>query len=278
MQPTPHRPESPAFSWSRVLGALIICAGILGLALSLGGLIFITIASGSAEAALMRELDTIDRSLATTNEGLIVADSALAEAETTLGSLSNTLNSATRAITETRPTIGSLQELAGTGLPQTIEATRQALDGAQDTAVIVDNVLGTLAIFGVSYNPEVPLNIAIGRISDSLSGLPASLEEVATGLGTAGDSLTSIAGDLEQVATGLDAIAVSVGEATTVIEQYQTIVGDLRGEIALVREGAPVWIMAARIAFSLLMIWLALAQIGLLTQGWELMGRPTIRR
>lgn len=274
MQPS----SGSQITWNRVLGTTLIGAGVLGLLISLAGLIFVTVASTTARAALARELNTLDRSLTAASEGLAIADSTLAEARTTLSSVSTTLINATQAITATQPTIASLQELTGTGLPQTINSTRQALASAQETARIVDGVLSTIAIFGVSYNPEVPLNVTIGEVSDSLAALPPTFEEVSTGLSTASTNLDTIAGDLARIAESLDTIAESMGEATAVIDQYQTIVADLQAEVAAVRGAAPGWITAVSLGLMLLLIWLALAQVGLLWQGRELIRRDVTGR
>lgn len=255
------------------MGATLIGIGIFGLIISLAGLIFVAIAGSAASGALNRELNTLDRALAATSEGLSVADSSLAEARSTLSSLSTTLDSATRAITDTQPTIVALEELTGTGLPNTLNSTQQALGSAQAAARSAEGVLRGLNFFGLSYSPEVPLDVAIGEVSDSLGALGPPLAEVSTGLGTAGTNLSTVAGDLAEVAVGLDALASSVGEATGVIEQYQSVVGDLRGELEAVRAAAPGWITAVRVGLSLLLLWLGLAQIVPLTQGWALLER-----
>lgn len=273
MQPVAPPPAGPKIEWPRVLGITLISTGILGLVISIAGLIFVAIAGSAASGALSRELNTLDRALAATNDGLVVADSSLAEARTTLSSLSTTLEGATRAISDTQPTLAALEDLTGEGLPETIGSTRQALASAEEAARSAEGVLRGLNFFGLNYSPEVPLDVAIGEVSDSLGALNPSLAEVSLGLGTAGENLAIVADDLAEVAAGLDAIASSMGEATAVIEQYQSVVGDLRGELEAVREAAPGWITAARVGLSLLLIWLGFAQVGPLTQGWALVQR-----
>lgn len=270
-------PPPSAPTLARWIGVTLIVAGSLGLLLSLSGLIFVTIAGSAAEGALSRELDIFDQALTTTSDGLAIADSTLANSRNTLAALSATLDQATTAITETQPMLASLEELTGEGLPATIGSTRQALASAQATAQIVDRALSAAAIFGVPYNPEVPLGVAIGQVSDSLADLPADLEEVSVGLGTANDNVGQLASELKQVSAEITTIARSVGEASAVVEQYQGVVDDLRGEIAAIREGAPLWIMLVRLGLTLLLIWLGLAQVGLLSQGWERLGRGGAR-
>ncbi|NTU78093.1 MAG: hypothetical protein HGA45_01610 [Chloroflexales bacterium] len=262
---------SPALA--RWIGVTLIGTGILGLLLSLASMTFVMIAGATAEGALIRELDTFDKALAATSDGLTVADRALADTHSTLAALSATLNNATITITETQPMIGALQDLTGEGLPETIASTHQALTSAQETAQIIDGVLGSIPFVGSRYSPEVPLNVAIGQVADSLTELPTSLEEVSAGLGKASDNIGTIATNVGEVSAGIAAIAQSVSEAAVVVEQYEVVVGDLRGEVAAVRAAAPGWITMVRLGLTVLLIWLGLAQISLLFQGWELLGR-----
>lgn len=268
-----HLLDEPRIRWPRVVGGALIATGLLGILLSLAGIIFTGRAGDAAQAALARELATLDRALAATAEGLVIADDALTNTAGTLGSLSTTIGGATRAISETGPTIDTLQDLTATTLPESITSTRQALDSARETARVADQVLGALSFLGLNYNPEVPLATAIGRVSDSLSPVPGDLQEVAAGLGTAEASLTALTADLAEVQAGIDEIGASVSQATGVVEQYQAIVVELRAEVAAVAEDGPGWISWVRWGTFTLLVWLALAQIGLLAQGWELIGR-----
>lgn len=262
-----------AASLPRLLGFTLIGTGILGIVLSLAGLVAVAVAGSAAEAALLRELATLDRTLVITSEGLGVTEAALGDAQALIEGIGTTVGQATTAITTTQPALSSLEQLTGSSLPQTIGSTRQALDSAQQTARIVDGVLGTLAIFGVDYNPEVPLNVAIERVSTSLADVPAELEEVSRGIGTANEQVSAVADDLGDVAANLDALSLQIGEATGVIQDYQALAGDLRAELSAVKEAAPRWILGARIGMTLLLIWMGLAQIGLITQGAERLRR-----
>lgn len=257
---------------ARWIGAVLVGAGFLGLLISATGLFLVATVGTTAEAALERQLEALDKALLATSDGLAVAESSIAEARLALASLSATVDNVNRAIGDTQPTIDRLQEITGTGIPQTIDSTRQALASAQETARIADGVLGTVAIFGLRYDPDVPLNVAIEQVSASLGELPASLEQVSAGLETTNENMATVAGDLTRVARNIDAIGANVGEAAAVVDQYQVIVGDLRDDLATLREAVPFWLLSIRSMTILMLIWLALAQVGLLTQGWQLMG------
>jgi septal ring factor EnvC (AmiA/AmiB activator) len=267
---------APRKQWPRLVGATLIGTGLLGIALSLAGLLFVAIAGAGAQQALTRQIATLDQALVATADGLAIAEGSVSDAEAALGSLSTALVNATRAISDTQPTLDALQDLTGSTLPQTIDSTRQALASAEATARVADNVLGALSFLGLRYNPEVPLSDSIGQVSASLADVPAELSEVATGIATARASLEELTGDLEAVADDVDAIEESVSDSAEVVAQYQQVVGTLRAEIASVRETAPFWLGAARWGLFLLLVWLALAQLSLLAHGYELLGRAAL--
>jgi hypothetical protein len=257
----------------RLVGGALIAAGLLGILLSFAGMVFVAVAGGAAQRALTRELTTLDRALAATGEGLTIAETTLNDAERTLDSLGAAISDATRAISDTGPALDSLRGLTGTTLPQAIGSTRQALGSAQETARVADRVLGALSFLGLDYSPEVPLNVAIGRVSESLAPLPADLANVSNGLDAADANLAELTASLGEVGAGVEGIREGVGDALGVVDQYQEIVGDLRGEVAGVAETAPGWIGWARLWSFLFLSAIALGQIGLLAQGWELLGR-----
>jgi len=270
--------SSPRLRWPRLVGGTLIATALLGVLISLAGMIVVAQAGATAQQALIRELMTLDRALVATGEGLTIAGGALTDVEGTLGSLSATLVSATQAISETQPTLATIGDLTGTSLPQTIRETQVALASAQTAAVSAEDVLSSLRFLGVRYSPEVPLAEAIGGVGASLADIPGDLAEVAAGLDDASANLEQLTGNLAQVATGIDAIAGSVDQATGVVEQYQEIVGDLRTEVASIGEALPGWINIARWGLWLALVWMALAQIGLLAQGWAMIQGDTVTR
>jgi hypothetical protein len=124
-----------------------------------------------------------------------------------------------------------------------------------------------------AYNPEIPMHEAVGNVAASLETIPASLREAEAGLDAAGTSLDMLQGNLGAMTSGVGQIAGSLEESRAVVSQYQGIVSDVQGMITNVRTSLPQWLQWLRIGLSLVLIWLGIAQIGLITQGWELVAR-----
>ncbi len=263
--------------FARITGLVFSIAAVMGLGLSLAGLILLGGFSGRISANLLGALEYLDRALAISSDGLETAESSLLAADSALESLASTLDGVNESLQGMDPTLTALSTLLGKDLPGTIEATQDSLDSAQTSARNIDNVLTSLSripFFGtLVYNPEVPLNETIGEISDSLDAIPRSLRDAKSGLDIADRNLTTITSDLGNIAQNTDQIDLSIADALLVIDEYQTLVSDMQKRVKDFRQELPGQLRLATLAAALLLIWLAIAQIGLLAQGAEFMAR-----
>lgn len=267
-QPAPRRSGCAPF------GLLLMGGGLLGLVLAVAGLVAVGLGMSQVEQAIVARLDLADRALTTTDEGLAVAGVALNDADATLKTLSATIGGATQALSDTLPTLEGVGALAGDELPATIRSTQTALRSAQATARVIDQVLGAISSFGLisaaTYNPQVPLSAAIGEVSASLNELPASLGTIGAGIDRSAASLGEVNGDLAQAAESIAEIGASVRAASGVVAQYRQLVGELQAEVRGLRAALPGWVSLLRIGLALVLAWMALAQLGLIAQGWDL--------
>lgn len=259
----------------RIAGLLLIGAGIAGLVVSLAGFFIGLPALSATEEILSIRIVDLDQALVAAADGLTAADTSLAGATETMIAIETTVRSSGQAISDTLPAIDRVGTLVGVEIPRAIRSTQQTLASARETARVADAVLGAISRIGLlsanAYNPDVPLNQAIQQVSDSLDPLPASLGAVRDRLTVTGANLRQIGANTENVAENIGAINASFRDARQVISRYQTLVTDLRSDLATLRAALPVWFGAARIVLALLSTWFALAQIALFTQGLTLL-------
>jgi len=255
----------------RMVGLLLIGAGVVGLIISLAGLFIGLPTLSAAEETLNSRIADLDQALIAAADGLNVADSSLASATETITAIETTVRSSGQAISDTLPTIDRVGTLVGVEIPRAIRSTQQTLE----TARVADAVLGAISRIGLlganTYNPDVPLNQAIQQVSDSLDPLPASLSGVRDRLTITSANLRRIGANTEAVAENIADINAGFRDARQVINRYQTLVTDLQAEIAALRAALPVWFGAARALLAILSIWFALAQFALFAQGISLL-------
>lgn len=261
-------------SLARLAGWTLIGGSLLGLVLSLAGLLLLAINLPRLYNTTRHMITTADEALTATGDGLVLASAALSDAEAAVFTLRTTIGDASSTITATLPAIDSLISLTGTDLPRTVGATREALVSASETARVADTVLASVSsipiIGSTLYNPQVPLHVAIGEVATSLDGISPALADVQGGLRTARSNSTRIAGDLEILATNVGAIGKSISETQQVIARYQGVVNALQTQLDQLR-GAPGWVLGGGLGFALFLLWLGLAQLSLLLQGRALL-------
>jgi methyl-accepting chemotaxis protein len=261
----------------RVVGIALIVAGASGLIFGIVGLVALGQVQRSIEIYVSQNLGLIGDALAATSEGLALAESSLAQATSTLEALAGTAANTGEAMSGTVSTVDEVAEFLGEQLPATVATTQATLMSAATSAKLVDDVLALITgipfLGTAQYNPEVPLHQGLEEIAAGLDGIPDSLDTVQDGLVAASDGLQRVGEDLHLMASDISQIATSVESAQSVLSQYQDVVVGLQDLIASLQEGLPEWLLWLRLGLSLVLIWLGIAQIGLMTQGWELIGR-----
>jgi methyl-accepting chemotaxis protein len=162
-------------------------------------------------------------------------------------------------------------------LPDTIATTQETLKSVATSAKLVDDLLAVVTNIPFlsleAYNPEVPLAKGFNQVANSLNRIPRSLIRAQDGLASTVVSMEEVEGDFAKMAKDMGEIATDLEAARSVIVEYQEIVSELQGTVSSTRQSLPDWLRMARWGLSLLLVWLGIAQIGLLAQGWELIER-----
>jgi methyl-accepting chemotaxis protein len=261
----------------RVAGIALVVAGVAGLAFSILGLVVLDRVHERVEPALIEQVELAERTLAATAEGLTLLDTSLADAAEMAGSVEATMASVSRAAGDAVPTLDSVGKMVGEQLPETLKATQDTLASVAQSAQLIDDVLAVVTaipFLGLqSYNPETPLHEGLGDVASSLDEIPTSLIAAQEGLDVASGSLERLQESFTAIAESIASLTTSLGNAQSVVVQYQDVVDDLQGLVVSVRQGLPQWLRWLRLSLSLVLVWLGIAQIGLVSQGWELIAR-----
>ena len=258
----------------RLLGLGLVIVSAVGLVLSLVGLVFVARASRGIAANTQDALEVIASTLETTSEMLALIDKTLGETADAVGTARTTTLDIRQTLQATDAMLTSLTGMLGSDLPEVVTSTQASLESAQASAQVIDGVLlGLNAIApltGVSYNPDQPLAESLAEVETSLDSLPGTFTEIAKDVSAAQDDLGVVEDDLNALADDLADIEASLKEAQEVITDYRAQVDDLTARVSDLQERVPRWVRAATLGAIFVLVWLALSQIGLLFQGWEM--------
>lgn len=261
-------------SLKRVLGVSLMIFSALGLVISLFGLLAVCKVSGpfaqSADEALTLSLTALN----TTSQSLDLVQSALGEAQDALGAVETVILDTGDGLHNTGALMGSLSDALAGDLPQVILSSQHSLTAAEEGAAVIERMLHGLnvisALTGVTYDPDVSLTESFARLNQSLDDVPQTLAEVDGTLNAVQDNLNSMQPSFTDLTGTLKESEAILAEMEASIDDYNGVIQELSLKIGGLQESLPNWIRIVTFALYFLLIWLAVSQIGLLWQGWEM--------
>lgn len=257
------------------LGRLLQVSGYAGLIFSLAIAVGLPLTAVRTTPGLEARIGNLTGRLESVAELLDSTAGALENAAGALDDTSVGLETTEVALANTEPLLGSVSELLGTQAPETIRSTRSALLSAQDGARAMDRVLRGLSLLGLDYNPDVPLDESLAQTAASLEPLPRALEQVESDLETVQGDLELLRGDLDTVASDLDELSETLsplGEDLKAQSDSLTAIAAILDDLG---SGLSTQLLAVALVGSLLAVWVAAGQAGLIViGGWLQEGVP----
>jgi len=271
----------------RILGILVMIAGILGLLLSLTGLVMVWVTKPNIAIYANTTIDTLSQSVVTSQNVMEITGQALGATIDSVDALSEMLGTTAATVEDTKPVLDDISILMEDSLPSTLGAATDSLYTAQAAAQVLESTIQSLETFrfllsatpligdlagqpGEMYNPEKPLADSLGEVASNLEGLPDTFVEISTNLSKTDDNLASIQGNLITMSDSVGLISTSLGEYKAMITQSQSSMDNLKSILTNLQSNLPAILNGFVIAVSLFLIWLLAAQIVILSQGWEL--------
>lgn len=271
----------------RILGALVMIAGILGIILSLAGVVSVWVVKPNVTNYVEITIQTIETSVITSQKALQVTGQALGATVVSVDALSTMLSTTAVSVEETQPVLDQLNVMMGETMPSSMESASDSLKTAQQAAVVLESAIKSLENFRAAmsatpllsslveqpkqtYNPEVPLADSLGELATTLESLPATFTEMSADLDKADDNLVTIQSNLVTMSDSVGQISKSLSEYQAMITQSQSSMENLISILTNINNNLTSILNGVAMAFSLFFLWLLVAQVVILTQGWEL--------
>jgi len=258
----------------RASGILLIFAALLGVILSIVGLVAVWRTEGQVVAALQDGADLSLRTADATAEMLQVADVTFSQLDSSLVQMELLAQHLDTALDTTSDIAQSVGDLAGDDFITVVRDTQRSLGTVQASAKLIDDTLRLITaipFLGTRYQPDVPLQTSVAEVSHSLDKIPATLRQVQVGMNSTVDASKSLQSDVQALSANVTEIRTNLNRAQTVIGQYQTIVAELQTAAQRARSRAVLWGSRFAWAISAFLIWLLVSQLGVLLNGAALL-------
>ncbi|MEX2623763.1 MAG: hypothetical protein WD651_08540 [Acidimicrobiia bacterium] len=251
----------------RTRGPLISRIGTAGLI----GTVLVTITAWLLVDDLFRRLDgTLEvtgSALQTIGVTLDIADEALANLTLTLEVASAATNQASASAATVSEAIDETVVIIGEDLPASIEAIRAAMPGLIEASAVIDSTLSGLALVGVPYNPEVPLDDAFRDLDRQLASMPQSLRDNAATIGELVPQADGFRDQSTLLATQVGLMRTTVENARTVIDDYRVTTDQVDVVVRTTTDGLGRSELTARLLVVLVGVMSALTMSGFVVVG-----------
>jgi len=271
----------------RVFGVFVMLAGVLGLLLSLAGLVGVWVVKPTIAGYAGTTIDTLNDSVVTSQKVVDVTGQALGGTIDSVDALSEMLGTTAATVEDTKPIFDEFDTIMATTLPSTLKAATDSLYAAQEAATVLESTMKSLDTFrfllaatpmlgdmiqlpAETYSPEVALADSLGDLATSLEGLPDTFVKVSTSLSDTDEKLVAVQGNLVTMSDSVKLISSSLGEYQQMLTQSKSSMDNLTSILASIQGNLPTILNWGAIVLSLFFAWLLAAQIVILSQGWEL--------
>lgn len=258
----------------RALGAALMVFSILGLVISVSGLAAVFVVGRQVGQTAGEALTPTLTALDTTTQSLDVVHSALGEAHDALAAMETVTQDTDEGLQNTSALIGSLSEGLVGDLADVVSNSQRSLEAAEEGAAVIEGVLDGLNVIsgltGVTYDPDVSMAESFALIRESMETVPDTLDEVDEGLKAIKENLDGVQTGFADLADTVDDSKEILVAAQTSVEDYNSLVRELSLNLRALQQNLPNWIRIGTYGLYFLLIWLAISQVGLLWQGWEM--------
>ncbi len=165
----------------------------------------------------------------------------------------------------------------------TTQVISASLDAAQDGLVIIDQALQTTTA-SLDTATQVTASLAvtmqdIGVLAEGFqsflnSGIASFLIPNKSELEDTDENLANIQMELAEMVTNMGDITQTVSDSQQSVRTYIIAIEEMQIQLLSIQMNGPQWINAITWIFTIGLAWLAVAQIGLLVQGFEYFRSP----
>lgn len=271
----------------RILGVLVMLAGLLGLVLSLAGLVGVWVAKPVVVNTAGTTIDTLRQSVVTSQGVMEVTRQALGATIDSVDALSDMLGATGATVEDTKPVLNKIDIIMSATLPTTLKTATDSLGTAQAAARVLESTIQSLDTFrvllsatpllgdllpqaGEPYSPEKPMADSLGELAASLRDLPGTFVAMAADLNAADDNLAVVQENLITMSGSVKLISSSLGEYQAMVADSKSSMDNLISILTGVQTNLPTILNLGAIVLSLFFGWLLAAQVVIFSQGWEL--------
>jgi len=164
------------------------------------------------------------------------------------------------------PVIDSLDETTEL-LITTLEATSEGL------TVVDDSLNAATDTLSATTQTAETMAQTLVEISSLANGIVGLVNLVGGDVDSLEDQNSDFSAEIQSMTNNLSQVTTNMSEAQEVVDAYQVAANNAKIQLENIQQNGPTWITIAVIVLTMMFVWLAIAQVGLLLQGLDLIRR-----
>lgn len=250
----------------RVLAAITIGISVVMLVLSLAGIAGCWMANAQISGSIVDVLTVADTRLETVDKGLDKADAALTRARATTAAVEKSAESLGADVEQNKPVVTVISNTVGAELAPLVHTTRETVRTVREAVVAVNSTIEALNAMPFVSVPTPELT-TLQKLSDDLESLEAMVKELRATIDRRRSEI--VQGTVSVVTGPTTQIDSALERAQATVAQYSQRVKSIRAALAAARSEVPVWLNVAAVVITVVLLWVAFSQVGLLVHGWR---------
>jgi hypothetical protein len=277
----------------RIIGVLLLLVGLIGLGLSIGGIVVGGQVVDNIGAGLATTLTSTSSNLDTVEVTLKQVRATLEAATQGLDTVQQTLVDAGQAASQTTSVIDQANTIVSQDVPDSLDSIQTTLPNIIAVAKTVDQtlielsqfkvdrrVLGTQLSFdlGIDYDPPQPIDESLAQVEASLADLSTNFGRLEGELAQSSENVGLIGQDLQLIAGDIGDVSEQVAGFVPLMDDYLQAVTGLKRSLDQTQAGLAGQLNTVKLVITILMLWIGLSQLAPLYLGWELLMKAREQR
>ena len=263
----------------RSAGSGVILLASVVLILCFAGIIGVWNTKSRIDVLGDKVFEAAEDSLAFMDEKLDRIEGAFKNSHRRVGLLSKGVNRLSQKESDAKAEAASLLKTLDEEVLEPLKSARTWLDSTHAVAVGVGKVSEAVVSskYAASHEDSVGVAMAgqVQDVSEAVAGMLTTLKEVRQGLIDIHADVLSARRIALTIVARLAQVEKRMENLCGRIERFHARVAGMKGEIAAVRGDFQWWTMLGAVLVTLLLIWFAASQIGMVLHGWSLAKRQS---
>lgn len=261
----------------KLIAAILIGTAIFGWLISLSGLVLLWASYRPVKKTTMELVEVTSGALQVSSQTIVLLENSLIQAEGSLNEITHTSEGFSSVVDNTSSVLEEVSQILGDEFIKILRGTSAGMEGLEKTSRLIDGTLVFISsipfLGGDRYEPEVPLAESVAGIRRDLEAMPLALEGISDQINETAIGLQPLPTAMENLNVHLEGIQKNLVETRRQLEEYQSLIETYQNQLENLKNNLPAVITSIYITLSLLLLWIALAQTGLFTQGIERLGK-----